>query len=51
MLVGVSKRWETIWFLAFGVTINYCLRVSLGISAQDMEDDLGWTEYDKGLIL
>jgi len=51
MLPLVSKRWETIWFLAMGVCINYCIRVNVSIAAQEMEDELNWTEQEKGEIL
>jgi hypothetical protein len=32
-----SKRWETIWYLFMGVTINYCLRVNVSIAASKMK--------------
>jgi sugar phosphate permease len=51
MLPYVSKRWETIWFLAMGVCINYCIRVNISIAAQKMKEDLGWTEEQKGDML
>lgn len=47
----LSKRWETIFYLASGVVVNYCLRVNISVAVQDMKDDLNWTEYEKGLIL
>jgi hypothetical protein len=51
MLPFLSKRWETIWFLAMGVCINYCIRVNVSIAAQEMTDDLNWTEAQKGELL
>jgi sugar phosphate permease len=51
MIPFLSKRWETIWFLAMGVCINYCIRVNVSIAAQEMKDDLNWTEEQKGELL
>jgi ACS family sodium-dependent inorganic phosphate cotransporter len=47
----LSKRWEVMWFLFSGATIAYTLRVNMSICAQQMMDDLGWTESQKGLVL
>lgn len=47
----LSKRWQTIFFLSSGVVVNYCLRVNISVAVQDMKDELGWTEYEKGLVL
>lgn len=29
----------------------YTLRVNMSVAAPDMRDDLGWSEYEKGLAL
>ena len=50
-MFGLSKRWETVAFLVSGITISYCLRVNISVAAQDMRDDLGWSETDKGYVL
>jgi MFS family permease len=47
----LSRRWQTIFFLASGVVVNYCLRVNISVAVQDMKDELNWSEYDKGLVL
>jgi hypothetical protein len=47
----LSKRWETILFLAMGAGLNYCIRVNISVACQKMKDELGWTEIQKGYML
>lgn len=46
-----SRRWEMAWMLFSGVTVMFMLRVNMSVAAPKMRDDLGWTEYEKGLVL
>lgn len=48
-MFGLSKRWEAAWLLHSGIVVVYCLRVNMSVAAQDMRDELDWTEYEKGL--
>ena len=34
-----------------GIVIVYCLRVNMSVAAQDMRDELNWSESEKGLAL
>lgn len=42
------------WFCALlwsGILVAYTLRVNMSVAAQQMRDELGWSETEKGLIL
>jgi MFS transporter, ACS family, solute carrier family 17 (sodium-dependent inorganic phosphate cotransporter), other len=47
----LPKRWEMSLLLCSGVVIEYCLRVNMSVAAQEMRDELGWSENQKGLVL
>jgi sugar phosphate permease len=34
-----------------GIAVVYTLRVNMSVAAQDMRDDLNWSESEKGLVL
>jgi hypothetical protein len=34
-----------------GICVVYTLRVNISVAAPKMKDDLGWSEYEKGLVL
>jgi hypothetical protein len=34
-----------------GICVVYTLRVNMSVAAPKMKDDLGWTDYEKGLVL
>jgi MFS family permease len=51
MALQISKRWQTVFFIFSGIAINYCVRVSLSIAAEQMKHDLSWTDIDKGYML
>jgi hypothetical protein len=42
MIPGLSKRWETIFFLISGVFISYCIRVSMSVACVKISEELGW---------
>ena len=48
-MFGLTKRWEAALLLHSGIVVVYCLRVNMSVAAQDMRDELNWTEYEKGL--
>ena len=50
-MFNLSKRWEMAILLHSGIAIVYALRVNMSVAAQDMRDELNWTEYQKGLAL
>jgi MFS transporter, ACS family, solute carrier family 17 (sodium-dependent inorganic phosphate cotransporter), other len=39
-----------ILLLASGIAINYMLRVNISVAAVKMEESLGWTSTQKGLV-
>eukprot|EP00981_Chlorochromonas_danica_P015105 scaffold10498_cov179-Ochromonas_danica.AAC.7 len=47
----IPKRWEMAFLLFTGITIVYALRVNISVAAQDMRDELDWSESQKGLVL
>eukprot|EP01031_Cornospumella_fuschlensis_P048333 gene48333-59192_t len=47
----LSKRWEMVLLLFSGVLVVYTLRVNISVAAQDMRDELNWSEGEKGLVL
>jgi MFS transporter, ACS family, solute carrier family 17 (sodium-dependent inorganic phosphate cotransporter), other len=50
-MFGIPKRWEMVCLLNSGILIAYCLRVSISVAAQDMREELDWSETQKGLVL
>lgn len=39
------------YFNFSGILISYLLRVNISVAAQDMRDELHWTESQKGFVL
>ena len=50
-MLGLTKRWEMVLLLLSGVIVVYTLRVNMSVAAQDMRDELNWSENQKGLVL
>ena len=50
-MFGIPKRWEMALLLNTGILIVYCLRVNMSVAAQDMRNELNWSETEKGLVL
>ncbi|RYG99618.1 MFS transporter [archaeon] len=50
-LTHLPKRWEMALLLFTGVLVVYTLRVNISVAAEDMKDDLNWSEAEKGLVL
>ena len=50
-MFGLSKRWEMCLLINSGIALVYCLRVNMSVAAQDMRDELNWSENEKGLVL
>ena len=50
-MFGLSKRWEMALLINPGIVVVYCLRVNMSVAIQDMRDELGWSESEKGLVL
>ena len=46
----IPPRWRMIFLLASGIAINYSLRVNVSVAAVKMEDALGWSQSQKGLL-
>ena len=46
-----SRRWEFVFLVFSGAAIVYTLRVNMSVAAQEMRDELNWSENDKGLVL
>lgn len=46
-----SKHWQFLLLLFSGITIVYTLRVNMSVAVTAMQDELGWTEEQKGLSL
>jgi sugar phosphate permease len=44
------RRWQMIFMLASGTCIAYTLRVNISVAAVNMEESLGWSETQKGLV-
>jgi len=47
----ISRRWKMIFMLMVGIAVVYCLRVNMSVAAEDMQDELFWTDSEKGLML
>jgi len=50
-MFGIPKRWEMAMLLLSGICIVYTLRVNMSVAAVKMEDDLDWSESQKGFVL
>lgn len=48
---GISRRWEMMFMLCSGVIVVYTLRVNISVAAPIMQDDLGWSDAEKGYVL
>jgi ACS family hexuronate transporter-like MFS transporter len=46
-----NYRWRIVALLFFATTINYIDRQVLGILAPQLQDELGWSESDYGMII
>ncbi|MBI5010280.1 MAG: MFS transporter, partial [Bacteroidia bacterium] len=46
-----SIRYSILFLLFFATTINYIDRQVIGILKPYIESDLGWSEFDYGLIV
>ena len=50
-MLKLPIRWEMALMLNSGICVVYCLRVNMSVAAQDMRDELNWSESEKGLAL
>lgn len=50
-MFNLPKRWEMALLVNSGIVVVYCLRVNMSVAAQDMRDELNWSETQKGLVL
>ena len=50
-IFGLSRRWEMMMWLGFGIAINYSLRVNMSVSAPTMKDKFDWSESQRSYAL
>ena len=46
-----SVRWGIYAAVFSGLLTVYTLRVNMSVAVQDMKDELGWSEVEKGYVL
>ncbi len=48
---GLSARWSMVLLMCIGISLAYSLRVNMSVAVEDMQDELGWTNEEKGWML
>lgn len=46
-----SRRWQLILLIFVGLTVVYALRVNMSVAVSAMQEELGWSDVQKGYVL
>jgi sugar phosphate permease len=47
----IPRRWQMVLILTSGTFLAFVLRVNISVAVVEMQESLGWSDGDKGLVL